>query len=307
MKLLFTADIYNWDSWRNIFNEIEIWKPLIGHIYGFEGILLKEIELLAPGTNAVFRAGDTVIKIFAPKESGIDALSDYKTELFGLEHANKLNVPAPALLASGCIYDKYDFYYIITEFIDGTEFAEIEAELSGKEKMTIGADLRQACNKMNIPCADFNGIDAISRAVASKRDWASFTPNFIEERLKWLETYQPDNNVFVHGDLNPENILISHDKKVFIIDFADSVKAPPDYELAAVVCQTFEFKKAYMSGFFGEDYSIYDITEKCFRGVLMHDFGANIIKNNFYNPENISGLDFLKECIYKTIKAKKTL
>ncbi len=36
---------------------------------------------LTPGTNGVFRCGDLVLKIFFPKESGLDPAVDFHREL----------------------------------------------------------------------------------------------------------------------------------------------------------------------------------------------------------------------------------
>jgi hypothetical protein len=42
----------------------------------------------------VFKVGDLVVKIFAPKESGFETESDYQTELFGIARANRMGVSA---------------------------------------------------------------------------------------------------------------------------------------------------------------------------------------------------------------------
>jgi serine/threonine protein kinase len=112
------------------------------------------------------------------------------------------------------------------------------------------------------------------------------------------------DKVFVHGDLNPDNILIDKDMNIYIIDFADSVQAPCEYELAALLCETFELEYPYMKGFFGADYDVSDLTDKIFQALLMHDFGENIIKNNFGNPEMITGLSDLHKRIYSAISSK---
>ena len=42
----------------------------------------------------MFKVGDLVVKIFAPKESGFETESDYQTELFGIARANRMGVSA---------------------------------------------------------------------------------------------------------------------------------------------------------------------------------------------------------------------
>lgn len=92
MTNLFTFELNGWNSRSKVFQSIKDFQPLIKYIYESNSLPLSQIEQCTPGTNAVFKVGSTVIKIFAPKESGFDSDSDYVTELFGMERANKLGI-----------------------------------------------------------------------------------------------------------------------------------------------------------------------------------------------------------------------
>ena len=94
----FNADIHNWVSWSKVFQDILAWEPLIEYIFRIEDLSYAKIEHLTPGTNAVFKSGDYVVKIFAPKESGMDMYSDYTTEKFGLVRTESLKIPVPRLI-----------------------------------------------------------------------------------------------------------------------------------------------------------------------------------------------------------------
>ena len=62
---LFNFEIINWESWCKVFNSIKAFEPLIHHIFKIENLPeIKQITNLKPGTNAVFKADDKVIKIF---------------------------------------------------------------------------------------------------------------------------------------------------------------------------------------------------------------------------------------------------
>lgn len=302
--IYFTCDIHDWVSWSKVFQDIKAWKPLIEYILRLEDLPYADIEHLTPGTNAVFRSGDYVVKIFAPIESGMDMYSDFSTEKFGLVRSESLEVSVPRLERSGIIHDKYEFMYMVMEYVDAEELVKAEESFSDLQKEEIGRKLRKICDRMNTPCEDFDNIDVIKRAIKAKR-WSKFADRFQQERMDWLYKYKEEEKVFVHGDLNPDNILIDKDMNIYIIDFADSIQAPYEYELAALLCETFEFEYPYMKGFFGADYDVSDIANKILQALLMHDFGENIIKNNFGEPEEITGLSDLHNRIYSAISNKK--
>ena len=61
---LFTAQINNWSEWGKLFQDVDTWHPLIQNIFQKEKLPFVPIEKLTPGTNAVFKVGELVIKIF---------------------------------------------------------------------------------------------------------------------------------------------------------------------------------------------------------------------------------------------------
>ena len=79
--MLFQKIIDGWASWGRVYCDLPAFEPLIREILRTEG-LRQDVRLsrLTPGTNAVFRAEEMVIKIYAPAESGMDSLRDYDTE-----------------------------------------------------------------------------------------------------------------------------------------------------------------------------------------------------------------------------------
>lgn len=300
---LFTYDIHDWPSWSKVFHSIVAWQPLIEYIFQKENLPFTAVERLTPGTNAVFKVGEYVVKIFAPIESGIDSTLDIQTETFAMKRSIAFGISVPKCIACGCVEDKYSFSYMIMEFISGKEFTDVADTLSNGEKVAFGRKLREITDKMNTPCESFNGIDVLNDKGRYRR-WGKYPAAFLQERLDYIKTHNYGEKVFVHGDLCSDNILVANDGGLFIIDFADAVTAPVIYEQAHVASELFRFDKAFLTGYFGE-YDPYWLTDLCFSGLLIHDFGGDIIGQHVAKPEEITSLEIMREKLYGLIKTEK--
>jgi len=293
---LFTAQISNWDDWENVYQSISAFAPLVEHILRKEQLPTIEIEHLTPGTNAVFKVGDYVIKIFAPAESGIDQTLDRQTELFATRYAYLLGVRVPTVIADGFVHDKYNFAYMITEFVHGVELAQAVKTMTADEKIKIGRALRRVTDNMNIPCACFNGIDVIHDRSRHWR-WDDFPTQFKTERLAYITSHDFGQYVFVHGDLNLDNVLLTPSGELCIIDFADAVLAPALYE-HALMPFSFAFDPTLLRGYFG-DYAADDkFVDMCVNGLLIHDFGGDIVKEHF---GVVDSLDMLRKGLAESV------
>jgi len=301
----FTAQINNWDEWGKLFQDTETWYPLIKHIFQKENLPFVPIEKLTPGTNAVFKVGDYVIKIFAPTEAGMEVGTNFNTELFGIKRANALFVPAPKLIASGTVDDRYRFQYMVMEFINAVALGDIEEKLSYGDKVIIGQKLREINNKLNTPCDDFDPVDVLENAV--KNDgWLDYPDSFNAERLGYIANMQihESEKVYCHGDLNPDNIFIDNNLDLYIIDFADAMYAPARYEEALIACELFCFEKPYMFGYFG-DYTTNEIVDLCATWLPVHDSGEHTLRCNIGPALKITSFSVMRERLYNLIKAEK--
>ena len=297
---LFKKEINNWDDWGNIYQSIADFSLLIEYILKKEKLHFSEIEHLTPGTNAVFRVGDYVIKIFAPNESGIDQTLDLQTELYAVKKCNILGISVPKLIAEGIVEDKYCFAYMVTEYINGMEFTKAEKTMTDIEKINFGQKLRELTDLMNTPCEHFNDIDVINDKGRYRR-WDSCTENFKCERIAYLKSHDFGENLFVHGDLCGDNIIITPKGDLFVIDFADAVLAPKIYEQSLVAMELFKLDAKLLQGYFG-NYSTDELTDLCFNGLLIHDFGGDIVKNYIDNICEINSLSKLKDMLRHVIK-----
>jgi aminoglycoside phosphotransferase len=299
MVNLFNCNILNSDSWEKIFQSIAVWEPIINFILEKEKLPLAKIENLKPGTNAVFKVGDYVVKIFAPKESGFNGDTDYKSEIFALSFAQSMNVSTSELIVSGEIHDKYYFPYMIMKYIDGIDFNQYTENSNDNEKYMIAQRIREITDLLNRQCEPFNGIDVVHDKNRHIR-WDKYSENFRIERLKYLATHNSGEKIFVHGDLCFDNIIIDNKGVIHFIDFADSVIAPQVYEHAHLASVLFNFDKSYLRGYF-DDYKVDELVNLCFDGLLIHDFGGDIVQNIFKINE-ITCLKDLHDKLFEIIK-----
>lgn len=292
--MLFTCTINGKNDWAAVFQSIPAFRPLIEAIFTRHGLPFSDVANCTPGTNAVFCVGTYIIKIFAPPESGFSTGEDYAVERFGFSRANALGVPAPRLAAYGTMEDRYRFDYLVMERVPGHALGEITDSLPDTEKTRIGRALHGFTTRMDTPCEPFHTRRL--RGASAEARWNCFTDAFRAERAAYLARMSYGAPVYVHGDLTRDNILVTPEGGICVIDYADALAAPPEVELACVMCEAFQLEKPYLAGFFGT-YEPSALAETCLAGLLLHDFGANIIRDRFAAPQDVGGIAVLRRMI----------
>ena len=124
--MLFNHNIKNIKDWAGIFQDKTAFAPLVKEIFRRHGLDFTGIDSCTPGSNAVFRSGGFIVKIFAPEESEIGGENDFLTERFGLRRAEQLGVPAPGLYAEGVIRAIGISNFYTDRMIDIANFARIK-------------------------------------------------------------------------------------------------------------------------------------------------------------------------------------
>jgi len=280
---LFTETIDGEESWGRICQQLDIFKPLIKHILTQESLPTGDISNTKPSANAVYKVGNLIVKIFAPKESRHNSESVYKTELFGHARALSLGVSVPKIYASGIIKDKYEFPYIISEFIDGVELKEIFNSMSSDEKYAIGQKLRKISDKLNAACEPFNEFDCIGSAEGDYVGWLidlGFGEKYLNERKEHIFSLglNKDDLVFCHGDFDLCNVLYGINGEAYLLDFADSILAPACIEHMTIALSA-NYDESFIRGYFGE-ISIDELVEICFNGFMLSINGAWLLANS---------------------------
>ncbi|WOO37035.1 phosphotransferase [Anaerocolumna sp. AGMB13020] len=294
---LFNKTIDGNKSWAELFQSISAFKPLIEAIFKVHDLEAGKIENLTPGTNAVFRIHNKVIKIFAPIESGYNTGSDYAIELSSLKHANEVQIPAPLLLHAGEMNDRYLFHYIIMEFINGKEAEHKLKQYRTLQKRNFAYRLKEITSKLNTK-VQFRDIPIVALAdIQNSERWSGFSKAFCQDRKAYIQNSKYPEYVYTHGDLTGENMIIDEKEEIYIIDFADSRIAPYFYEWPPIVFALFGCDQIMMEAYFGDYHKdeFYDILTLSF---VLHEFGSNILGQicNLHNitPDSIKDMANLK-------------
>lgn len=275
----FNQVIDGWESWAKVFCSVDAFKELARSIFRKEGLSVKEdIRNLTPGTNAVFRADSYVIKIFVPRESGLDTEYDFKAELSVMEHIGKKGIAAPGIVTKGELKDKYLFRYIIMEYIEGKDAGDVLPDYNPAQKKEAVKQLKKLLKNLNQPADDL----PIKRDLKMQTIYNSRLNGLNQKLIKDLEDcvngQDLNSCVLVHGDITGENVLVQSNGEVRLIDFADCTLAPEYYELAPIIFELFKGDKEYVNEFIGEQ-NKEEFLNQLMNGLALHDFCGNLIKD----------------------------
>lgn len=280
MSALFAHTIDGWDSWSVVFQDRAAFLPLVRAICVREGLPPPDmLGALTPGTHAVFRAGDFVVKVFAPVEAGEDFRNaqDYFVERTMLKTAVRLGIPTSTLYAADVMQDRYLFRYIIIGYVDGRNAREVLPTLDAPFRQAFARRMRALCDTLH---TDLPGLlppmDLRERAVTNAgldRLPVPLADDF-RSRAAALTWAHP---VLLHGDLNDDNVLLRPDGSPVIIDFADGAYGPEWYDLAPLVFELFHCAPDLVRAYRGDDDSE-AFLHALLDAVSLHDFGADIVR-----------------------------
>jgi len=275
--MLFHEAIANWDDWGRVFQSLDAFTPLAREIFRREGLPFAPLSRLTPGTNGVFRSGPYVVKIFFPKESGLDPRRDFENEAAVCGRLTEWGIATPPLVARGMVADKYGFYYIITEFFPGKEAGPWLSGASPQKQADFVRQLKGLLAGLNRPAEGLiPPVDLLGRAVANPRLQA-LPPALREEMRTRVHSLDLSRPVLVHGDLTGENLLVGRDGKLMLLDCADACLAPAWYELAPIVFELFQCQGGLLRLFAGGDKAAF--IERALDAVCLHDFGAHMLRD----------------------------
>lgn len=289
---LFTETVENWKDWGRVFQSIPAFTPLAQEICRREGLPWVGLSPLTPGTNGVFRCGGAVLKIFFPKESGLDPALDFHRELAVSQWAAKAGVPTPAVLGQGMVSDKYDFYYLVTQYCPGEEAGPWLETATPAQRAEFVKRLRQMLETLNRPAPGIFPWEDLKAQARTNKRLEKLTPSLREEVLRRLEGIELGEIVLTHGDLTGENLLVKEDGSLVVIDWADAHLAPAWYELGPIAFELFQGRGELLRLFAGAEWEAF--IERLLDCCCLHDFGADFLWN-FWQREGAAEFRSLRE------------
>lgn len=228
----------------------------------------------------MFKADDLVIKIFVPKESGINTEYDFLTELSVMKFAMYKGISVPKIIAHGEFCDKYLFRYIVMEYVLAEVSINELLSFPISQKKEFVKRLNKIIFCLHQPFENLPKLPNLKKQGNRTERMNGLYPTLIKEFLICAETQDFSKMVLVHGDITRDNLILCSNGTLTLIDFADCIVAPEYYELPAIIFELFLCDKELISAYIGDD-ETEKFLEMLIRGISIHLFGGFVLKDYF--------------------------
>ena len=266
----FQQQINEWSDWQGLQLNAGAFEPVIQKIYASENEPYKTPEPVADKLAARFTVGPTQIAIFPPSEVIPQTRAYYQSERFGLTRMARLSLGAPRLLHAGFIFDKYQFYYVIYQPLQGLTLTEFCATAKSLAKSTLGRQIWTMLTRLNTE------VPAFGPTAAQSTEWDTLGPDFVAERAAWLQVHTVTPNQFVHGNLVGGNLIVTSGE-LGLQRFSAAHQAAKQTELVPLILQAFNDDTDLLAGF-KETYQTDDLEKDLLLGLLLRVDGPQQIQ-----------------------------
>jgi hygromycin-B 7''-O-kinase len=245
-----------WQAWGQVFLDVDIWTPPVQEICRRARLPVRSIEAGYPGSNAVFVVNrhtpdEAVVKIYAPLCPEDFALERVLHPILSLWP----EIGAPRLLAEGTLGADGAWPYIVLSFLTGEPIREVREDIPRRDLLAIAHDLGRRLRVLHsIPTADLGALDTtpeawrrtserhLSQSVEKLRARKALPKTVIERIPAFVRAVLQESTaspmVLVSGDVTEDHVMLAERDGRWsvtgLIDFADALIAPREYEWVAL-------------------------------------------------------------------------
>lgn len=241
--------------------DVEFWAPYVRTVLERHGLGDRQLESGFVGTFPTFLAGDVVVKLFGSFHSWRTC---HAGELAAQEMlARRPDVPAPALLGHGQLYDEPDAWpYLLTSRMAGQAWRDVRLDHAARirvagelgETMRVVHDTPLGEGPSRPPAlvaARARLAELRATTLDRHRTWRTLPAALVDQIPAYLCPPAPER--FVHADLTADHIFVEDGSLAGIIDWGDATLADHFYELAALHLDAFgldkELLRAFLAGY----------------------------------------------------------
>ncbi len=288
------------DDYRRRFSDAAYWAPHVRRVCDEHGLQpCRAVTNRVPGTYPTFIVDDRwVVKFFGQRFEGAEA--------FAVEQAaNRViaahgGVPAPAVLASGRLFDDGDGWawpYLVFAFVPGESLGEAADRASFEDRLAVAEQLGGVLGALHaLPLPDSGPLasgDAYAALIArtrgtcaaNHREWG------VPERLVGQMEAHLDSGPpligagpprLVHADVTADHVLGRFEggrwRMAALIDFGDAMAGDPAYDLIALHLDAFRcdrrLLRAFLAGYGADRAQRRDMLRRAMTLTLLHRFNA---------------------------------
>lgn len=220
------------EDWKQFKNSEDIYK-LAEKIMSNIGITAHDTLLkINIGTNAIFEAGNNIIKIYAIAEDRYNPYLDWTREKILSSYLINADFVIPLIIYSSFINDRYCVFYNVFKKLYGlNSLGEVLQNISnpqhqwGMQKLHAVVDMFQLISFQDNVTRKYSKYKNKDKIYYEQPEYKIFLNNYLfEHSPKWG---------IVHSDLSDTNIYLVSDN-IAILDFEDWMYAPLIAEYSAL-------------------------------------------------------------------------
>lgn len=278
------------------------WASYVREVLDRHALPVAPLEPPFVGTFPTFLVGGLVVKLFGPgfdgeRSSQVEASMHLLLALHG-------DIPAPALIASGQLFDSNPTWpYLVTERARGAAIRDVNlgAERAEKVAADLGTIVRQLHTLTPSEAVEERQLlDALRDEAPARLRNFGLPEHLVEQVADFLAHAEPARTL-VHGDITADHVFVDHDGLTAIIDWGDALVADRSYELPAVYLDALHGDRRLLARFLDmANWPRTQLARRGLQGVLEFQFNAISAIATHVDLSEMMTLDDLASHLFKT-------